>query len=271
MRKNKFIFLIFFIICRIVHSDNWNLKLSEGIKERNIEKVKDAIKNGANPNEKGDLTYHPLIWATMNGDTEIVKFLIESGADINIKTEKTNFTLLHIAGIYGRKDICIILIKKGLDVNAKDFKGMTPLIAASYFGHYEVAKLLIKNGADIGIKDSNGETALHKAAEYGRLKICKLLIKKGAKIDLKNHDGDTPLMKAAENAKLDICKLLISKGANIKEYNKQGWTALGLAEKKLWKIKYEFEVSDSKLCEEYTKVVKYLEKKSKNKYYIKRY
>lgn len=69
---------------------------------------------------------------------------------------------MYVCVCVGRKNIGEKLIKAGADVNAKDFRGDTPLNIAMGFGSFGIdfADILIKNGADLNAKDGNGNTPL---------------------------------------------------------------------------------------------------------------
>eukprot|EP00919_Chromeraceae_sp_WS-2016_P003590 GHVR01008694.1.p1 GENE.GHVR01008694.1~~GHVR01008694.1.p1 ORF type:complete len:123 (+),score=13.34 GHVR01008694.1:185-553(+) len=75
-----------------------------------------------------------------------------------------------------------LLIDIGANVNAKDNKGITPLIVASIEGHLDVIKLLIDKGADVNDRDNIGTTPLICASNKGHLAVVQLLIDKGAEV-----------------------------------------------------------------------------------------
>lgn len=56
-----------------------------------------------------------------------------------------------------------VLVSNGLDVEARDYYGNTPLIGATNKGEIEVVKILLENGADVDAKGKDGKTALHIA------------------------------------------------------------------------------------------------------------
>lgn len=70
-----------------------------------------------------------LSWAAILDDTEITKFLIEEGADVNAKS-RDGSTPLHSAAFLGRVEIAELLIQQGADVNPKNHRGETPLDAS---------------------------------------------------------------------------------------------------------------------------------------------
>jgi ankyrin repeat protein len=147
--------------------------------------------------------------AAMAGHIEAVKKHLADGTDVNVKDEN-GWTPLNSAAVKGRNQIVKLLIEKGADLNSG-----TPLIAAATDGHMEVIELLIANGADVNAKanDQLGGTALHMTANLGHKKIVELLVAAGADVNAKMLHGMTPLHFAANNK--GIAKFLIDKGADV--------------------------------------------------------
>jgi len=130
---------------------------------------------------------------------------------------------LHSAAEKGNIEEAKSLIKEGIDVNAKDQDGLTPLHYATWEGHLKIVRLLIENGADINAKNKWGNTPLHYAIKRRHLKIVRLLIENGADINAWNEWGETPLdiaiIRCLNNQfqtkeYIDIAKLLIENNAN---------------------------------------------------------
>ena len=77
----------------------------------------------------------------------------------------------------GYTNLVRYLISQGANVNAQTkFDQYTALIFAAYYGHSDVAKILLQNGADVSRTNSNGYSALILSANYGDAEIVKLLI-----------------------------------------------------------------------------------------------
>ena len=109
---------------------------------------------------------------------EIVKFLIEKGADINTRDNKGN-TLMHysVSSYSSRQKVIALLLAKGLDVNGRNHDGETALHTVSTMEGVEV---LIKKGADINAKDEKGRTPLALAIQENDMNKAYVLKVHGA-------------------------------------------------------------------------------------------
>ena len=82
----------------------------------------------------------------------------------------------NIAAVNGNNNIIEFLLENGADIEIKRNNGETLLIAASgYDDQLETVKLLVQRGADIQVKDNNGNTALFYALDYGVDDIARFL------------------------------------------------------------------------------------------------
>src|SRR5437867_2460399 len=91
----------------------------------------------------------------------------DSKVYIKIKKNKNRKTSLHTASTKRYSEIVKYLIKSGADVNSKGADGMTPLIYAIKNNFDEVVSILLQAGAIVDIVDNIGATALMAAAFYG--------------------------------------------------------------------------------------------------------
>jgi ankyrin repeat protein len=116
------------------------------------------------------------------------------------------------------------LIQRGVNVNARDGKGDTPL---HYVGKSEKnARSLLARKAKVNVRNQNGITPLHNLFGQKNAAIIKLLLDRGAKVNVSDRGGMTPLHLAANTGKADIVELLIGRGANINARTTQNWTPL---------------------------------------------
>ena len=178
-----------------------------------------------------------LIEASKEGNPEVVKKLIEEGADLNAKTD-TGFTALLFASLNGHEKVVDILCKAGANLNATTNKEFTALMLASLNGHKKVVDILCKAGASVIAttekEDNDGEelTALMIASgRYGVAypAVVKTLIDYKADVNMRAARGYTALMDACVAKNMDVVRLLIDKGANRLFKNDAGQTAYDVA------------------------------------------
>ncbi|MBN1797740.1 MAG: ankyrin repeat domain-containing protein [Spirochaetales bacterium] len=117
-----------------------------------IDVVNYLLDKGSDLGIEGDNGWDALYVATVSGNYEIVKLLLERGAALNKKYECVNCgqTLLIVAAERGYADIVKLLIQKGCLVNMRDDWGYTALDWAERQKHEEIANLLKKAGAKKG-------------------------------------------------------------------------------------------------------------------------
>ena len=125
-----------------------------------------------------------------------------------------------------------LLVERGADINAKyrSDEGMTALMYAVFNNNFEAVELLLKHGADINAKDDHGRTPLMLAVNCGQLKMIKLLLDFGANINTPDKEGRTPLIQAAIKNNPKPIELLVEFGADINAQDKEGRIALSYAE-----------------------------------------
>jgi cytohesin len=198
----------------MVRTKNWDDELLKAAENGNLIKVQTALENGANPNAKNNNNGStPLHIAAYKGHVEIVKILLDRGADLNAK-DNTGHAPLHWAAIEGHVDVVRVLLDRGANPNAKNNTGHTPLHNAAYFGHVEIVKILLDRGADLNAKDNTGHAPLHWAAIEGHVDVVRVLLDRGANPNAKNNTGHTPLHNAAYFGHVEIVKLLLERGAD---------------------------------------------------------
>jgi hypothetical protein len=94
--------------------------------------------------------------AALEGQTNVVKSILDNGADVNERGRcdwrwDPSVTTLSCAAYGGNIETVKVLIERGADVNARSNDGWTPLMSAAYIGHASIATLLIEKGADVDI------------------------------------------------------------------------------------------------------------------------
>ena len=140
---------------------------------------------------------------------------------------------LIIALMRESREILKLLLDMGADINAKGGFGETVLTSAARYFDVDVVYFLLDNGADINVADNFGGTVLLYLASQGNVEAVKSLIEKGADVNAVNCMGSTILMRLiSHNAPNEVIKILLEKGANVTAMDCYFQTALSLAEKK---------------------------------------
>ena len=101
-----------------------------------------------------------------SGSSKAFELLIKNKADIKL-TDRSGDTLLHKAATFNRHDFSNRLIELGIEVNATNKVGSTPLHYAVRAGNKEIVQLLIGKGAKIGLRDIDNKTSIEIAQEMG--------------------------------------------------------------------------------------------------------
>ena len=182
---------------------------------------------------------------------EIASNLIGQGANLAIKT-KAGETLLHLAALGGHPSVVEMLVQKGLDVNAVDGSGKTPIYVSIDQVNSKICendfncivRILIQSGADLGPREiDNCEiTPLERAlieietedGIFDREQIVDSIISL-ADMHTRDNDGNTMLVRTARFANnntpnyIKAIKLMLMKGTDVNAINSNGLTAIDFA------------------------------------------
>jgi len=133
------------------------------------------------------ITIDALENAVEINDTNAIQQMISKGFDINVDIINQNKTLLCYAASQNRKEIVLMLLKAGAEINKGSlsspatYGGFTPLHAAAFEGNLELAKLLVEHGASVNAQmDVCRVTPLWEAVVKNRLEVIKYLLSAGA-------------------------------------------------------------------------------------------
>ncbi|XP_028395443.1 uncharacterized protein LOC114519502 [Dendronephthya gigantea] len=214
-----------------------SMNVSEEEKQKFWDEIRNQVERGENKEDRWKKT---ILWRAFQfspEDQEIVKYLVDHGADISSKNEDDGrntdgWTVLHSAVTKGTLEMVKYLVEKGADVNSKNIFGWTALHSAVTEGTLEMVKYLVKNGANINDKNTDGRTVLHTAVKKCRLEMVKYLAENGADVNTKDTFGQTVLHYAVTEDTFEIVKYLAENGANVNGRKTFGRTVLHTAVKK---------------------------------------
>jgi len=138
------------------------------------------------PDVDGDTPFHA---AARAGKLEAMKFLnLTCGGRHGALDDTFGYndaTAVHLAAMNGHTDVVAYLINSGVaDINAQDADGRTALACACADGAQDVVQLMVSEGAEMDIEDMDHYTPLHHAALNGHDEIVKFLLVKTAMIRL---------------------------------------------------------------------------------------
>ncbi|EXF84400.1 hypothetical protein CFIO01_02715 [Colletotrichum fioriniae PJ7] len=162
------------------------------------------------------LNAHPLV---------LSKLLLRDMVSLEAKDGNGSTPLL-IACESGHSEIVRMLLDKGANIDASGIKRATALIAASLNGSAEIVQMLLDKGADVNfLNDDEYGTALIAASYRGFIGIVQMLLDKGAEVDAVGGDKhSTALIAASLNGSAEIVQMLLDRGADV---NAQGCCSIG--------------------------------------------
>jgi ankyrin repeat protein len=200
---------------------------------QSLDVVKYFINEGMDVNLLDNQGYTPLFLAAQGNTLDVVKLLVDSGANLHYKDLYDKSDALFFAITYNSNlDVTEYLAKQVNDIDSLRWR-FTPLTAAALNKTpIEKMKILIQANANVNAKGMHGNTALMTASGTANEESVKLLLENGAYINAQNSEGFTALMRAVTSKKtkiFEVISLLIDAGADKKLKNKSGQTAYDIA------------------------------------------
>lgn len=176
----------------------------------------------------GEFVDPPLHRAVRNGQVDLVRRLLDSGADIEERNRYDSTALYTAVGLQNY-DLVMLLLERGANVDARRCDGWTPLHIAASCGNPEIIKVLLDRGAALHVRDSFGKSALHIAAKGVHHQTLEVLLDRGADIDAVRFNGETALHHAARSGDRELVRLLLDRGANIQARTTVGRLPIDIA------------------------------------------
>jgi ankyrin repeat protein len=195
--------------------------------------------SGPDDEYASDCNTNALHHAVLESNLEMIRFLINQGADPNVNIVGGARSILQLATDLGDMEVIQVLIEAGADCNkASSFKHpLNPLQTAVDMGNFELAKYFMSVGADINWPPYKikGATALQMAVQKQNVDMVDFLLDRGAHVNAPAAEsrGVTALQAAVSQGRLDLIELLLRNGvnANDRPSRRRGLSALQCAAK----------------------------------------
>ncbi|XP_023333553.1 kinase D-interacting substrate of 220 kDa [Eurytemora carolleeae] len=173
-----------------------------------------------------------LIHAVVQGNIEVVKVFLESGADVNKPDSSSSSPILH--AVKQQDKIRLITAPPYfmlLNNKISDDEFWNPLLVASYLGNTDIVKILLDGNPDVNCRGKHHCTSLVWSSGRGYSSIVKLLLEKKAKPEIGDRYGTTPLVWACRGGHVSVVNLLLEAGARVETAGMYSWTPLSEAAK----------------------------------------
>jgi ankyrin repeat protein len=214
------------------------------------------LANRANPNKANNEGATPLMWAVDSIDK--VRLLLDGGANVNARADDGRTSLIIAAGRRGSTDVVKRLLDRGADASSASGR-TTALILAARTGDEASMRLLVAHGANLKadaaaaldaavraactacvdlVVGAAGQKAMVESvvaqAQFGKIDAVKLLLQRSANVNGRSAAGLTPLLAACDTDALSVgvVQLLLSSGADVSARTADGKTALSLARRR---------------------------------------
>jgi ankyrin repeat protein len=225
-------------------------RFSRRYAENNFRVAEVLLEHGGTVDVRGrgnETVLHKIIW--LNEETiDAMRFLLERGADVNVRREDL-WTPLHLAVDIGELEVARMLLDRHADVNSQNDEGLAPLhllsrreMSVREDDRSTLATLLLESGANANARAKDNATPLHLASYNKRFDIVRVLLDHGANADAENDEGRTPLQEVfrADLHSQKVVQLLLERGAEAYARDKYHLTASDLAfcfgKQKTWQV-----------------------------------
>ena len=156
--------------------------------------------------------------------------LIDAGCDVSLAAA-FDYSALGLASLKGYLRIVESLLNvEGVNIEAQNANGATPLLLAASANHFDVVAALLQSGANVNAQDKSGTTLLHILARSDRRDLITAVVRDYcADIEAREDRGDTALLSSVRAGRLTNSKVIIRAGGDINARNDERDTALHLA------------------------------------------
>ena len=172
--------------------------LAVAVLHKQRELAEELVMMGADLQATDQRGMTPLLLAAQNNDVQLLSLIVNNASSMRARDVIYENTVLHLlaqhpdSGVMGADRVFQMMLTKGVDVNAKNAVGNTPLHYAAQSGNLTLMKLLLDSRAAIDSANTDNESPLHFAARAGQPRAVQFLVQAGADVNLRGREG-TPL------------------------------------------------------------------------------
>ena len=193
-----------------------------------LEIIKLLIENGADINELGPFDRQPVHWAAATKSIDVLKWLHKLGADLNCK-DATNKTPLYLAVTRQQKENINYLLSQDVDIETTGRAGFE-LLYFSITGNYNtIVQHFLDSDFDVKQLAIDGSGLMLAAAQSGNPEMISTFYDLGLDLNQRNEFGEAPVHISITQKNLDVLKKLLELGADINLPNYLGENALSMA------------------------------------------
>lgn len=171
------------------------------------------------------MLYYPALW----GLTHLCERILQFDRRAIDQAGGYYGTALQAASVNCHREVIRLLIEYGADVNQQSGFFGNALQAAAVVGDCNIALLLLRNGALVHTQVGTYGTSLQGAARHGHLDIVQLLLSQGAEVNQQAGPYGTALQAASNNGHEHIVQCLLENGASVNHRSGAFGTALEAA------------------------------------------
>ncbi|WAR13333.1 ANKS6-like protein [Mya arenaria] len=153
------------------------------------------------------------------GDAASVEALLEETDGLQVDaTDDIGNTPLAVAAANGHDQVARKLMMRGAAVDKKNLYGWTPVMQAARYGHANIISLILQHQVDVNGFNAYGMSALTVAASGGHLAVVRQLVEAGADIMPQGSSCEyTPVMVAAQHGHDAVLRLLLDRGCDVNQ------------------------------------------------------